>query len=58
MTTPGIPPLRFTVACCRAPRLVTPTGVLICLSCDAGLTIPNAADLTDVPPALKRWPPA
>lgn len=58
MTAPGIPPRRFTVTCCRAPRMVTPSGVLVCLSCDAGLTIPNAADLTDLPAGLKRWPAA
>jgi hypothetical protein len=59
MTAPTPPPpeTRFKVLCCRARRSVSPTGVLICMSCDAGLEIPRTAELSDVPAGETRWPP-
>jgi hypothetical protein len=50
---------RFTVSCCRtAGRRRLLNGVLICRDCDAGIKMPNANDMTEVDPDLKRWPPA
>jgi hypothetical protein len=61
MTAPASPPAQFKVLCCRARRSVLPAaegpGVLICMSCDAGLNVPRSADAAEVPAGETRWPP-
>lgn len=58
MTAPAAQPAQFKVLCCRARRALLPaSGVLVCLSCDAGLNMPNGAERVDVPAGETRWPP-
>jgi hypothetical protein len=57
MTAPKPQPVQFTVLCCRARRALLPaSGILVCLACDAGLDMPHAAERTDVPAGVTRWP--
>lgn len=59
MTSPApAAPAQFKVLCCRARRSLLPsTGILICMSCDAGLHVPRAGELVEVPARETRWPP-